>query len=644
MSDTSNQASDELDLVELFGMIWAHKTLVLITTLISLSFGLNYYVTAPTKYRSIAIFEIDYGNQQGISLGGELGSIAAIAGLSSSNSSSELLLERIRGREFILDASKNLSLVADPLFNSYVRSKSTAVDPQWKSKIKKIIGWAPRQTEREAIIEKNILSNFQQLVEVDITKAGAMTIAVTHTNAKTAAEYANSLMDQIKKLIEFENKLETEKRLIYLSETLADALQELEKSQSSYKEYVLINSAAAQENFMSRSVKLDSLRIERRESQEILSILEVLEDIIKANNLDEKTYETLRIKYPIIDDVSFRRILGMSETISAWSWPNLKTTQTVTETLSDRIRRLDVEILNFEDNTRMYASSAENLAKLQRESKIAEATYAVLIEQVKTQSLAAGLSSTKFKVYEYARASLSPSHPKRTTIFGISTLLGLAAGLVLSFINAQRSGVFYSTSSIRAIVQPALFLRSKPFRRISRWSISKISSHLNKQRIPEADEIEVNLSNKKLIYVMNCKGRNSASGVARLLATKSSLSGRNIFLWDKTGQSEKETESESLEEVLGLSIIRLKNNLSILARKKKDPFFTSLNFKSTIEKLMTKYDQVYVCSGDEEATLGLLAMSELYPSVVLLARLRKTRKIDIKKINSIYPVETLLYD
>ena len=143
---------------------------------------------------------------------------------------------------------------------------------------------------------------------------------------------------------------------------------------------------------------------------------------------------------------------------------------------------------------------------------------------------------------------------------------------------------------------------------------------------------------------MNCKGRNSASGVARLLATKSSLSGRNIFLWDKTGQSEKETESESLEEVLGLSIIRLKNNLSILARKKKDPFFTSLNFKSTIEKLMTKYDQVYVCSGDEEATLGLLAMSELYPSVVLLARLRKTRKIDIKKINSIYPVETLLYD
>ena len=40
----------------------------------------------------------------------------------------------------------------------------------------------------------------------------------------------------------------------------------------------------------------------------------------------------------------FRRILGMSETISAWSWPESQTLQAVKSTLSDRIQRLQIDI------------------------------------------------------------------------------------------------------------------------------------------------------------------------------------------------------------------------------------------------------------------------------------------------------------
>ena len=42
----------------------------------------------------------------------------------------------------------------------------------------------------------------------------------------------------------------------------------------------------------------------------------------------------------------------------------------------------------------------EELAKLTREAKIAEATYTVLIEQVKAQSLVAGFKPDTFKIYE----------------------------------------------------------------------------------------------------------------------------------------------------------------------------------------------------------------------------------------------------
>ena len=101
MYDTSNRISDELDLGELFGIMWAHKILIAIITLISLSLGIQYYITAQKKYRSIAIFEIDYGEQGGLNLGGELGSLAQMAGLGLADTSSELLLERLRSREFI---------------------------------------------------------------------------------------------------------------------------------------------------------------------------------------------------------------------------------------------------------------------------------------------------------------------------------------------------------------------------------------------------------------------------------------------------------------------------------------------------------------------------------------------------------------
>ena len=47
------------------------------------------------------------------------------------------------------------------------------------------------------------------------------------------------------------------------------------------------------------------------------------------------------------DDIDFRRILGMSETISAWKWPNIETIEAVSTTLRDRIKRLDIDIKNI---------------------------------------------------------------------------------------------------------------------------------------------------------------------------------------------------------------------------------------------------------------------------------------------------------
>ena len=144
-----------------------------------------------------------------------------------------------------------------------------------------------------------------------------------------------------------------------------------------------------------------------RKVEEIANLLSIIENLLKSKNIDDDSYDMLRSNHPLVDDINFRRILGMSETISAWAWPEIETIDAVNATLRDRIKRLDVEIKKIEENAKIYASSAEDLAKLSRDAKISEATYTVLIEQVKSQSLAAGFQPNTFKVFEYVSLPLA---------------------------------------------------------------------------------------------------------------------------------------------------------------------------------------------------------------------------------------------
>ena len=172
----------------------------------------------------------------------------------------------------------------------------------------------------------------------------------------------------------------------------------------------------------------------------------------------------------------------MSETISAWSWPDIDTIDAVSATLKDRIKRLDVDISNIEENAQIYATSAEDLAKYTRDAKIAEATYTVLIEQVKSQSLAAGFQPETFKVFEYATPPLVPSSPKRKLVLALGAVLGLFIGCALSFINSMRKGVYYTRSALLSNTNADLALKSKSIRRLARKSIPDISAQLSKSR------------------------------------------------------------------------------------------------------------------------------------------------------------------
>ena len=373
MSNLSNSANDEINLGEVFAALWAHKILIVFLTFLSTFIAGYHALTADKQFTARSIFQIEESSNSGFNINAELGALASLAGFGNQSSTdTDSLLERLAGREFILSLNKNSDLSNDPFFNTYDPNYQ---DPLWKSIIKKLVNWQKTTRDPTAIIEKNILKNFLENVIIEETDTSAISISVTHSDPEKASYYANKFMDEIRKLVQKENTASQELRLSYLSETLADALQDMENAQQNLKDYALKNSALAQENFISDSLKLDNIRMERRKVGEIASVLSILDELTKSGNLNLESYQELRSDHPLVDDLEFRRILGMSETISAWTWPKNETIEAVSATLRDRIKRLDIDIQIIEENAKIYATSAEDLAKFTRDAKIAEATY-----------------------------------------------------------------------------------------------------------------------------------------------------------------------------------------------------------------------------------------------------------------------------
>ena len=645
MSQNPKFEDVDFDLGELFSTLWAHKLLITWITGLCICVAAYYSVNTKKTFTAQAVFDIqEKGGSAGFSLTKNLGALASLTGLASGKNSSNLdtLLERTSGREFILKFNEKYSLDLDPHFNTYDPDYK---DPFWKATIKQLIGWEKTQSEKNAIVEHNVVSNYRKHVAFNKSKkSNTVTVSVTHVKPKKASEYTNAIMDEIRLLVEYESAAAQNRQLNYLSETLADALQEMEVAQANLKNYTLNNSSLAQENFITDTLKLDDFRVDKRKVKEISDLLYVIEELLRSGKTDNNAYETLRLNHPLVDDIDFRRILGMSETISAWVWPKIETIEAVNATLQDRAKRLNVEIQKLEENARIYAASAEGLAKLTRDAKIAEATYTVLIEQIKSQSLAAGFQPETFKVFEYATSPLSYSTPKIRVMLGFGAAIGLLIGCCLSFIIAIRRGVHYTQTSLISNVNAELSLKSKSIKRLARKSISDIISLISNRQITVLNEATVKLGNKKIIYVVNTGGRLSASDATRLLATQSAQFGKNVVLCDTTGKSENEIKNNSSPSEVEFSVSRASDKINIMTNTKGSYFFTSLKFNSTMKDLTKRFDQVFVCTSNDDAQLGLMALTDFIPGLVVVAGLRKTKKLDIQNLKLKKSIDLLFYE
>ena len=647
MQDLLNSESkDEIDLRELFITLWAYKLFIAGTCALGLVFGGYYALNADEEFTSTAIFELDRETSKGISIGGELGALLSVAGTGSGLGNTILPTDQITGRIFIEKLDAKLHFQEDSYFNTY---NPNSVDPIWKSLIKNAIGWQKSTTDAQEAIWQGIVAKYSKNIVLDETLDGSVKIVVTHENPQRAAEIANAIMNEVISLAKNEKDTEQDQKLSYLSNTLAKALSDLEVSQSNLKEFALENSALPLENFAAGSLQLDALREQLSRASDLHEAVAALSLMLQNKTTDQENYMALRQQFPIVDQVEFRRVLGQNEIISSWSWPEASSVDAVFDTLSERKSRLQSQISASQIAAERSALALETYAKLEREAKIAEATYTVLIEQVKAQSMIAGYRPDKSQVYEYASASIKPSAPNRSMILTLAAVLSLFLGAAVSLVMALFRGVYYSKNSLIAGTQARLTASVRTLLPLRNKGLNNINAMLVKKPRPVLRDmaVEIHKSGAMQVVVTSSRSRLSAKDAARALASYMKSDTMKVAVIDFSSRAKK---LDFEDEMLSVESFVISEHADLISVLRPDGDLTAMElliqrgFCKNIHSLNSTFDLVFLCADDGDAMSLLRALEGQKTFHITLARTKKTKSTTLAQMRSLLPIQGLLYD
>lgn len=444
------EVDDEIDLKELALSLWAGKSIIFVFSLISTVFASAYAFSQKPEYTARSIFEITETNSSP-ALPSELSGLASLAGLNST-SNSKGLFDRLVGRDFVVRLDQDVNLLDDGYFNPADIAAST-IKSQAIDALKSLLSpGGSRTISQETLIGDNyekVVEAYLDNVSVTETSNGSIEVSVTHSDPSRAAAITNAIVQRAINETQSERIAEQRKQLSYLSGELAKALVEMDATKRAVAEFALANSLQVSGEFTQRSALMANLRDDLQKALEMSVGVAAVKNLLEREptpTIDD--YAQLRVQFPVVDDVDFRRLLGIPEALNTWKFPSLERLSTFANTLEDRSARIKRSIDELSLEAEEYAVSNERLSTLKREATIAEATYNVLMEQVKIQTVSSGYQSEPAKLYQSAVAHSAPSAPKKSLIAALGLILGSFIGAAIALVLHARKGIAYSSQAI----------------------------------------------------------------------------------------------------------------------------------------------------------------------------------------------------
>lgn len=646
MQDTLNSNFDaEINLRKIFIILWSHKFIIIFLCAINIFFGINYALSLDKKYTSSATFKLA-SKSNGLSLSTDISSLASISGLGNFKSDDMLPIDEVLGREFIEGLDQVIDLRGDTFFNNF---NPNHLDPGWKVFIKNLIGWQSEQLNLDEAVWQRVVRSYNENIRLELSPGGSLVVTVTHSDPNRSAKIANLIMRTI---INNQTKLDKEQQdlqLEYLAQTLANALGDLEKSQSKLKNFTVENSSTPVEKFAVKTQELELLREQFNHADQIHKALAELSILIDTGSTKKSDYLKLRETFPIVDQVEFRRVLGQNEIISSWVWPKKPSVDAVLRTLFERRKRLEVELSLAQVEAANAAKSMVDYSTLKREATIAEATHTVLIERVKAQSMLAGFNPDSSRIFEFAAPPLAPSSPKTMIIIALSGLLGLFIGCIIALVVGSLRGVYYYQADLINSIHAPLNIKARTLLPARGIKLANLEINLSKRMLLSLRNIaaEIHSNQNRRILFTSLGSRLKSNDIAKIMAIYMREDNLKIALINFT-TNQKIQNSQNDQISIGMfSVVQVVSKISVLQPNNQLGAIELLgqhDFQDQLEALYSKFDLIFLSADDDDAISLARASINKDVTHITATRIKRTKSEALTRLKKLTPIQGLLYE
>jgi uncharacterized protein involved in exopolysaccharide biosynthesis len=197
-----------MNLIDMWFIVSQNKWRVIIPTVVLVALSALYAFTAPVWYRAEVVLKLADNKQQGLlgQLGGGLGGLASLAGLDVGDNKSAEALGVLRSQEFAASFIEDLNLL--PVFFA----------KHWDPVAKR---WKDRDPSDWPDVRDGI-DYFDKIIfkAQEDKKTGLITLSVNWTDAKTAAAWANLLVERVNDRMRQRALAEGENTMTYLKQEL----------------------------------------------------------------------------------------------------------------------------------------------------------------------------------------------------------------------------------------------------------------------------------------------------------------------------------------------------------------------------------------------------------------------------------------
>jgi uncharacterized protein involved in exopolysaccharide biosynthesis len=206
------ESSDQgMNLLEMGFIVWRNKWVVIVTIALFVGLAVIYVLKAEPWYRAEVLVKLAESKQaQGLlgQLGGGVGGLASLAGLDVGSNKSAEPIAVLKSRELA-----GAFIESQDLLPVFFADRWDAAGKHWKS----------TDIKKQPDIRDGIRYFEQAVLKVqEDRKTGLITVAVEWTDAKTAATWANMLVERVNDRMRQRALAEGDSSMRYLKQELAD--------------------------------------------------------------------------------------------------------------------------------------------------------------------------------------------------------------------------------------------------------------------------------------------------------------------------------------------------------------------------------------------------------------------------------------